>query len=133
MTGIVFIISFFLSVVPVVYGHEGHNKTPGALAAQHGGQVKQGKDLIIEATYESGMIKLFTYNHEMEKVAPETLKVIATVKKMPKPGTTSPLDLKEGDGFFEAKMDAKGARRLEVAVEISSGKSSDKLTFNIEI
>lgn len=132
MKSLVFVISIFLGVVPVVYGHEGH-KMPGTLSAQHGGQVKNTKNHAIEVTFESGIIKLYTYSDEMKKIAPDSVKLSAIVKKMPKPGTTTTIDLKAKDEFYEGNIDSKGARRLEVIVEISSEKNKEKLTFNIEI
>jgi hypothetical protein len=112
-------------------GHEGHNQTPGAVAAPNGGSVKGTRSTYLEAVYESGQIKLYVYDHDMKKMDASKFKIKAQVK-LPKSVKATELELVESGGVFSSKVDVKGAHRFLLDLVLDINGKSEKASFNIE-
>lgn len=109
--------------------HEGHD-TPGTLKANHGGVVKAGKDINLEYVISGEEVKLFPAAHEGESLAVNEVKLTATAK-LPK-GKAELLKLELKDGVYVAKVDFKGAYRVEILVKADNKGKQSTFKFQVE-
>lgn len=110
--------------------HEGHDEAPGALKANHGGVVKVGKVINLEYVVSGDEVKLYPASHEGKDLAVNEVKVTATVK-LPK-GKAEAVKLEIKDGAFVAKVDFKGAYRMEMLVTADNKGKSSTFKFQVE-
>ncbi len=111
--------------------HEGHNKTPGAISAPHGGQVKGTDSLYLELVSDKDGFKLYPLTHEMKVVPAKEISLEAKVK-FPKKSGSENIKLMSSADFFEGKVNAEGAYRYTVEIKMTYQGKKDHLTFNVE-
>jgi hypothetical protein len=111
--------------------HEGHDKTPGAVTAPHGGQIKGGDQHFVEVVFESSNVRVYIFDHDMKKVDLKALKIDGTLK-LPKASKPSEVKLNANGDFFEGKVEVKGAHRFALDLTINHESKKEKFTFNIE-
>ncbi len=111
--------------------HEGHDKTPGAVAAPHGGVIQDIEHIYLELLTETNGLKLYPYDHELKPIALKDVKIegSATFPKKPKAEKVS--FTSEGEAF-SAKVDSKGAHRYTLDVTITHAGKKEKTKFNVE-
>ncbi len=114
-----------------VMAHEGHNKTPGALSAPHGGQIKGTSQLYLELVSDSAGFKLYTLDHDLKTIPLKDVKIEAS-SKLPKQKQSDKLALAASETFFETKVDAKGSHRYIVELKITYKGKTESLSFNVE-
>jgi len=119
---------FFASVS---MAHEGHDKSPGTMAAPHGGIVQGTSHIYLELVTKSDGVQVYPFDHEMKPVATKDVKLEGTVA-LPKKGKAESVKFTtEGDAFV-AKVDAKGAHRYSLDLAVTHGGKKEKVKFNVE-
>ena len=113
-----------------VTAHEGHDHAPGTLKANYGGVVKAGKDINLEYVIEGAEVKLYPASHEGESLSPQDVKIQAT-GKIPK-GKAEAIKLEIKDGAYVAKLDFKGAYRIEVVATADNKGKKSSFKFQVE-
>lgn len=124
------VIATFL-VGPYIYAHEGHDKTPGAVAAPHGGVVKGTDSLYWELVNESGGLKLYPLTHDLAPVPLKEIALAGTVT-LPKKPKAEPVTFSQDGDAFSAKVDAKGAHRYALDLSVTYKGKKEKVKFQIE-
>ena len=113
------------------HAHEGHDKTPGALAAPHGGQVKGTDHIYLELVSSGGEIKAYPLDHEMKPVPVADVKLDGKMS-IPRKNKSEAVKFTAQADYFLAKVDAKGAHRYDLDVTITHGGKAEKLKFSVE-
>lgn len=111
--------------------HEGHDKTPGALAAPHGGMIKGSDHIYLELVSSAGEIKAYPLDHEMKPVPVADVKLDGKMS-IPRKNKSEAVKFTAQADYFLAKVDAKGAHRYELDVTITHGGKAEKLKFSVE-
>ena len=113
-----------------VLAHEDHNKTPGAIKANHGGTVKPGKEINLEYKMEGAVVKLFPASHDGKDLTEAEVKLTATTQ-LPK-GKIEPATVKFVEGGFQTDVQFKGAYRAEMVVVTTVNGKKDTFKFQVE-
>jgi len=123
----------FLTLISInsVMAHEGHNKTPGAVAAPHGGVMQGLENIYLELLVDASGIKLYPYDHDLKPVALKDVKIEGSVTFPKKTKAEKVALTSEGDAF-SAKVDAKGAHRYTLEVTVTHQGKKEKTKFNVE-
>jgi hypothetical protein len=129
MKRLLMVMAFFVFATSAM-AHEGHDETPGALKANHGGVVKSGKQINLEYVVAGTEVKIFPVGHKGEDLPLSTIKLSGTVKS-PK-GKEEPFKLEQKDGAFLGIVDFKGAYRVEVKLEADVLGKKDNFKFQVE-
>ena len=58
------LLTLIIILPTLVFSHEGHNDTPGALKSIHGGVVQAGKEVNLEVIITGQKVTLFPTSHE---------------------------------------------------------------------
>ena len=124
------LISVILASSVNLFAHEGHDNAPGALKANHGGTVKVGKEINVEYVVSGTDVKIYPMSHDGKDLTQAEAKLIATTKS-PK-GKAEPAPLNFKDGSYLAKVDFKGAYRVEMNVTAEVKGKKDSFKFQIE-
>lgn len=111
--------------------HEGHDKTPGALAAPHGGLIKGTEHLFLELVVESGGIKIYPLDHDTKMIPVADVKLEGKMS-IPRKNKTEAVKFTVDGDHFVAKVDAKGAHRYDLEVTVTHGGKPEKLKFSVE-
>lgn len=125
------IYMFTLLVSMSTFAHEGHDKTPGALAAPHGGVVKGTDHIYIEVVSGPNEVKVYPLNHDMKPVPVADVKLDAKMS-IPRKNKSETVKFTTQADYFSAKVDAKGAHRYDLDVTVTHGGKTEKLKFNVE-
>lgn len=120
-----------LFVLTSVVAHEGHNKTPGALSAPHGGLVQGTEHLYIELVVSGDAIQLYFYDHDMKAVSAQAVKVEGKTI-LPKKSGSLPVSFSVEKDSFSAKINAKGAHRYTLELAVSHAGKNEKVQFTVE-
>lgn len=127
---------FILSSLLVFWGanvlaHEGHDKTPGAGAAPHGGIIQGTEHIYLELVASGDDVKLYPLDHEMKAIPLAQTKIDAKAT-FPKKAKGEPVKFSaEGDAFV-AKVQAKGAHRYTLDVSVAHDGKNEKVKFTVE-
>lgn len=124
------ILSIFLLGALNAFSHEGHDSTPGSLKANHGGNVKAGKEINLEFVVLGNELKLYPASHEGADLAVTDVKLTGT-GKLPK-GQSENLKIEIKNGAFIASIDFKTAYRIEVIVTAEFKGKKDTFKFQVE-
>lgn len=111
--------------------HEGHDKTPGALSAPHGGQIKGTSQLYVELVSDQSGFKLYAVDHDLKTIPTKEVKIEGTMK-LPKQKQSEKLAFNSSDSYLEAKVNAKGSHRYIVELNVNYKGKTEKLSFNVE-
>ena len=111
--------------------HEGHDKTPGAITAPHGGQLKGTSHLYIELVSDSMGFKVYTVDHDLKTIPVKEVKVEGTAK-IPKQKKSETLTFISSESFLESKFDSKGSHRYTVDLKITYKGKTESVSFNVE-
>ena len=111
--------------------HEGHDKTPGAVAAPHGGVVKGTDQLYMELVNETGGVKVYPLTHDSTPIPLKEITLSGSVTFPKKPKAES-VKFTQGDDHFTAKVDAKGAYRYSLDLVVTYRGKKEKLKFQVE-
>lgn len=128
--------SFITTLATLIIGlsalaHEGHDKTPGAQAAPHGGQLKGTSQLYVELVSDPTGFKLYTVDHDLKTIPVKDVKIEGAIK-LPKQKKSDKLKLDTSESFLEAKVDAKGSHRYTVDLKVTYKQKTETVSFNIE-
>lgn len=129
-TMLAFIAAASLGAFQVGLAHEGHDQTPGAVQAPHGGTIQGTGQLYLELVNEASGIKLYPLTHEMAAVAPREVTVAATAQ--PPKKKKAPVKFIVVDDHFEGKVDARGAHRYALEVTATYKGRKERVTFQVE-
>lgn len=113
-----------------VLAHEGHDQTPGALKAIHGGTVKPGKELNLEYVVSGTEVKLYPVSHEAKDVSAAEVKLTGTAT-LPK-GKATPAKIEFKDGVYVTNVDFKSAYRVEMNVTAETNGKKSTFKFQVE-
>lgn len=111
--------------------HEGHDKTPGAITAPHGGQLKGTSQLYVELVSDSTGFKLYIIDHDLKTISPKDVK-IEGLTQLPKEKKTNQLVLNSSESYFESKVDAKGSHRYRTDLKVTYKGKTETVSFNVE-
>lgn len=123
------VISFLF--INFASGHEGHDKTPGAINAPHGGQLKGTSQLYIELVSDSSGVKLYTIDHDLKTIPIKEVKIEASMK-LPKQKRGEKLQFRSNESFLETKIDAKGSHRYILELKVTYKSKTELISFNVE-
>lgn len=115
----------------ITSAHEGHDKTPGALAAPHGGIVKGTDHIYLEVVSGSGEVKIYPLDHDMKPIVVADVKIDAKMT-IPRKNKSEVVKFSSQADYFSAKIDAKGAHRYDLDVSVTHGGKTEKLKFSVE-
>ena len=124
----------FVFLAVATEAHDGHSHDK--LSSPHGGVVHEGKKKAVELVQEGKTIKLYPVDQNWKLISLKDVKMTAQVefpkKKNEKQNKTEKLNLqKAGDHFF-AEVDAKGAYRYQVILEVSIKDVKETIRFQVE-
>ncbi|MBN8538931.1 MAG: hypothetical protein J0L82_00990 [Deltaproteobacteria bacterium] len=125
------IFSAIFLALGVASAHEGHDKTPGALAAPHGGLVKGTDHIYLELVTESGGIKIYPLNHDTKPIPVADVKLEGKMS-VPRKNKAETVKFTVDGDHFVAKVDAKGAHRYDLDITVTHGGKAEKLKFSVE-
>lgn len=112
------------------FAHEGHDETPGALKANHGGVVKSGKEINLEYVVKGDTVELYPASHDGKDLPVADVTLTGTAK--PSKGKPAPLKFESKNGAYLAKIDFKGAYRVEVQVIADNKGKQSTFKFQVE-
>lgn len=112
------------------FAHEGHDHAPGTLKSNHGGVVKAGKEINLEYVIKGDLVELYPMSHEGKELEESAVKLTATGK--PSKGKAEALKIESKNGVMVAKVDFKGAYRVEVQVSADSNGKKSNFKFQVE-
>lgn len=115
----------------LAFSHEGHDKTPGAVAAPHGGMMKDLEHNYLELVTEGSSIKLYFYEHDLKPISAKDIKVDGSAT-FPKKSKAEKLAFTNEGESFSATVDAKGAHRYTLDLSVTSHGKKEKTKFNVE-
>ena len=124
-------LAIAISFSGIALAHEGHDKTPGALAAPHGGLVQGTSEPYPDMPTDKNDVKIFPMDHESKPIALNEVK-LNTTAKMPRKGKPEKVAFTEEGDHFKATVDAKGAHRYELNIEVDYKGKKEKVKFNVE-
>lgn len=111
--------------------HEGHDQTPGSLAAPHGGIVQGTSNLYLELVTSKNDVKLYPLDHDSKPVPLGDVKIDAKMT-VPRKGKPEKVSFMVHEDHYMATIDPKGAHRYQLDVEASYKGKKEKVKFNIE-
>ncbi|MDZ4084219.1 MAG: hypothetical protein U1E10_14850 [Bdellovibrionales bacterium] len=114
-----------------IYAHEGHDKTPGALTAPHGGVVKGTAHLYLELVTEKSGVKIYPFDHDMKPVPAKDIRLEAKMQ-IPRKNKTEAVKFETKDDHFTARVDAKGAHRYDLNLSVTHNSKAEKVKFSVE-
>lgn len=114
-----------------VSAHEGHDKSPGAVAAPQGGLIQSSGELYIEVVQKSGAVDIFAYTHDLKAISPKELKVSGQVV-LPRKTKGETVKFEFLADRLTAKIDSKGSHRFELSLTVVHRNKTEKVKFNIE-
>lgn len=128
--------SFVTTIATLLIGllalaHEGHDKTPGAVTAPHGGQLKGTSQLYVELVSDSAGFKIYTVDHDLKTIPVKDVKIEGTAK-LPKQKQSEKIALSTAESFLEAKVNAKGSHRYTVDLKVIYKGKTENVSFNVE-
>ena len=115
----------------VSFAHEGHDKTPGAIAAPHGGIVQGTSQLYLELVPSSDGVKVYPMDHDGKPVTISDVKLEGTATFPKKSKADQVKFAPEGDAFV-AKVAAKGAHRYTLNLNVEYKGKKEKAKFTVE-
>ena len=113
------------------WSHEGHDKTPGALAAPHGGLIKGTDHLYVELVSNQDGLKVYPLDHNMKAIPVADVKIDGKMS-IPRKSKSEAVKFSAQSDYFEAKVDAKGAHRYDLDVTVTHGGKAEKVKFSVE-
>lgn len=129
MKKMAFLLSLFIGFAATA--HEGHDKSPGQIAAPHGGVVQGTSHIYLELVSQSGGIQIFPFDHEMKPVLPKDVKIEGTMT-LPKKNKSEAVKFSQDGEGFVSKIDAKGTHRYTLDVLVTHEGKKEKVKFNVE-
>lgn len=126
----IILTTVFMVVSINTFAHEGHDETPGALKANHGGVVKPGKVINLEYVIKGDSVELYPASHEGADLPLTDVVLTGTAK--PSKGKATPLKFESKNGAYLAKVDFKGAYRVEVQVVADNKGKKSTFKFQVE-
>ena len=120
-----------LFIFTSVFAHEGHDKTPGALSAPHGGIVQGTDHLYIELLGSGAAVQVYFYDHEMKPISVQSVKIEGKAV-LPKKAGALPISFAVEKDFFTAKVDSKGAHRYTLELSVVHAGKNEKVQFTVE-
>lgn len=113
------------------FAHEGHNKTPGALSAPHGGLIKGTDRYYLEVVTNQNEVKVYPLGHDMKPVSVASVKLDGKIT-IPRKNKSEAVKFSPKADYFSAIVDAKGAHRYELELSISKDGKIEKQNFTVE-
>ncbi len=128
-----FILTLMMVAGPFQRGfaHEGHDKTPGAMAAPHGGVIIGTSQLYLELVSESGGVKIYPLTHDTASIPTKEVALQGSIT-FPKKPKAVPIAFVQNETHFSAKVDAKGAYRYFLDIVVTYKGKKDKVRFQVE-
>lgn len=123
--------SLFVVLCSAAVAHEGHDKTPGAGAAPHGGIVQGTDHIYLELVASGDDVKLYPLDHDMKAIPLAQTKVDAKATFPKKTKGEAVKFSAEGDAFV-AKIPGKGAHRYTLEVTVAHEGKNEKVKFTVE-
>jgi hypothetical protein len=130
-------MKFFLAVTliamasPLAMAHEGHDKSPGMVAAPHGGIIKAAGSIYLELVSNKDGVKIYPVDHDMKAVAVTVIQLDGKVLFPKKIKPEAVQFTTEGDAFT-AKINAKGSHRYTLNLDVTANGKKESLKFNVE-
>ena len=120
-----------LTIQAAALAHEGHDKTPGSIAAPHGGIVQGTSHLYLELVSSTEGVKIYPMDHDAKPVPLTDVKLEGSVTFPKKPKAEGIKFAAEGDAFV-AKVAAKGAYRYTLNLNVEHKGKKEKAKFTVE-
>ena len=124
------LLTLIIILPTLVFSHEGHNDTPGALKSIHGGVVQVGKEVNLEVIITGQKVTLFPTSHEGQDLLAKNVKIEAIAK--PKKGAAYPVKIANEKSGYSISVDLKGANRLPVTVSVTMNGKTDNFIIQVE-
>ena len=114
-----------------VFAHEGHDKTPGAMAAPHGGLVQGTTSLYLELVSVKNEVKIYPLDHDSKPLPVSDVK-LESMMTLPRKTKAEKVSFMPQEDHFAATIDAKGAHRYELNIDVTYKGKKEKVKFNVE-
>lgn len=111
--------------------HEGHDKSPGAVVAPHGGMVQSASHIMLELVSTSDGVEIYPFDHDMKPLNTKDVKIEGTIN-LPKKSKSEILKFVIQGEAFTAKINAKGAHRYILDLMASHAGKKEKIKFSVE-
>lgn len=115
----------------ILLAHEGHDKSPGAVAAPHGGTVQVGSQIILELVSKNDGVEIYAFDHDMKPLNTKDVKVEGKMS-LPKKSKAEVLKFTAEGEAFAAKINAKGTHRYTLDLVASYAGKKEKIKFSVE-
>lgn len=122
---------FGLLLYGPVFAHEGHDKTPGAIAAPHGGAVQGTSSLYWELLSDSSGLKLYPLTHDLTPIEPKSISLSGTAS-FPKKPKAEPVTFAAQSDHFSAQVNSKGSHRYTLSLSFTYKGKKEKVKFQVE-
>lgn len=114
-----------------VMAHEGHDKSPGATVAPHGGTVQGASHIMLELVSKRDGVEIYAFDHDMKPLSTKDVKIEGTMS-LPKKSKAEVLKFTSQGEAFAAKINAKGAHRYTLDLLASHAGKKEKIKFSVE-
>lgn len=131
MKNVLGLILALTAIQTTAFAHEGHDKTPGAIAAPHGGIVQGTSHLYLELVSSSEGVKIYPMDHDAKAVPLSEVKLEGSVT-FPKKSKAEAIKFSVEGGAFVAKVAAKGAYRYTLNLNVEHKGKKEKAKFTVE-
>ena len=131
MRKFILLAMMIFGIQQVTYAHEGHDKTPGAVSAPHGGVTQGTNQLYLELVSEAGGVKIYPLTHDLKPIAAKEVTLKASII-FPKQKKVEAIDFTQSNDYFSAKVNAKGAYRYTLDISVLYKGKKETVTFQVE-
>lgn len=114
----------------IVNAHENHDHGAPTIQAPKGGILKATHNALFELVQSNQLTKIYVYDPKGQSLTTTKFKIQAALE-IPRKKTTK-LDLKDLTTHWETVVNASGAHRFTIKLNIDDGKGKDDVQFTVE-
>ncbi len=131
MGKIIFKLILAVAFSSVGFAHEGHDNTPGAITAPHGGIVKGGDPLYWELVSDASGVKLYPLTHDQKLIPLKEMSVTGTAE-FPKKAKKDIVKFSIVDDHYSAQVNTKGVSHYALEITSTYQGKKGKVKFQVE-
>jgi hypothetical protein len=112
------------------FAHEGHDHGAPSFQAPRGGILKSALDYHFELVRDKNTVQIYAYDQAGKELPTNKFKTTAELELPRQKKTGLPLVDKKTN--WEATVDAKGAHRFTLKLNLEAGNEKDYVSFTVE-
>lgn len=125
-----FIFCLAIAFSALTFAHEGHDHGASTFQAPKGGILKTTFNAHFELVKLQNVINLYVYDKDGKNLPTKDYRLTAELE-LPRKKST-PIALNDKSTHWETTVDAKGAHRFTLKINIDNGKEKDHVKFTVE-